>query len=185
MFINDVKVHLTVLQWFWEAIRGPQEIIPEYDFIHEDNFDWSILPVDILPVLWMCAPAFQQSHNCLANRLRPLLSIAGRPSSNLRNKLLDDLVVEGDLIMALGRWFLADQVTQFQKIAKQYVKDRRFVAMYIEPTRRHVLKSRNSVKRSGVQTSKGDKAAQIWLTFGGMFGLAAHPNVEGSVQKGI
>lgn len=62
MFINDGKVHLTVLRWFWEAIRGPQESISEYDFIYEKDYDWSILPVDILSILWVCVPAFRRSH---------------------------------------------------------------------------------------------------------------------------
>ncbi|KAG9032164.1 hypothetical protein FS837_002794 [Tulasnella sp. UAMH 9824] len=120
-FINDGKVHLAIIQWFWEAIRGPQEIIPEDNVFPDNNYDWGMLPVDTLFSICVVAQHLSSEH---------------------KRKLLHDLVVEGDLILALGRWFFTDQVTDLQvgackwfieEITKQYENDRKSIAVYIQP----------------------------------------------------
>ncbi|KAG8912435.1 hypothetical protein FRC00_004508, partial [Tulasnella sp. 408] len=148
-FINDGKVHLRILQWFWKSFRGPQEIPPEDKEVDHGNHDLTGQAADVLSVLWA-------------------------------KKLIYDLVVEGDFIMAIGHWFFIPQTNESQvaackgiteEIAELYGNDRQFVAVYIEPTWKQVFKSLKAAKRSGLRTWRGN-GAEIWLFFGERLGLA-------------
>ncbi|KAG8928657.1 hypothetical protein FRC01_005601 [Tulasnella sp. 417] len=157
-FINDGKLHLTILRWYWKAFRGPQEVPPEDVGTTHDHHDLTEMVKDILCVLWTIT-------RCL--------------SPDLRKKLVYDAVVEGDLVMVIGHWFFVAQTIDAQRltdeIAGQYGEDRRFVQVYIEPAWRHVFKSLNAAKRSGVQTWRGD-GAKVWLYFGEQLGLVPKEN---------
>ncbi|KAG9039676.1 hypothetical protein FS837_000938, partial [Tulasnella sp. UAMH 9824] len=132
-FINDGKIHLIIIQWFWKSFRGPQELPPEDKEVDHGNHDLTAQAADVLSVLWAIT-------SCL--------------SSDLRKKLIYDLVVEGDFIMAIGHWFFIPQTNESQlsackaiteEIAELYGNDRQFVAVYIEPTWKQVFKSLTAV----------------------------------------
>ncbi|KAG9040441.1 hypothetical protein FS837_000610 [Tulasnella sp. UAMH 9824] len=162
-FINDAKLHLTVIQWYWKSFRGPQEVPPEDKEIGRKDQDLTELPADVLTVLWSITHSF---------------------SPELRIKLIYDLVVEGDLVMVIGHWFFIPQTIDVQtaackliveEIAKQYGEDRQFVAAYIMPTWRHVFKSLDAAKRSGVQTWR-EEGPKTWLLIGERLGVVPKDN---------
>ncbi|KAG8912447.1 hypothetical protein FRC00_004492, partial [Tulasnella sp. 408] len=103
--------------------------------------------------------------------------------------ILRDLVIEGDMIMVLGHWYFAAPTNDMQdsacegfllELAEQYTRDERFVTVYIEPAWKHVFKTLNSAKRSGVPTWKGDTGIKIWRCFGESLGLVeeSHPGLQ-------
>lgn len=51
---------------------------------------------------------------CLTAWLTLLRSITRRLPSNLLNRILRDLVIEGDLIMALGHWYFVAPTNDMQ-----------------------------------------------------------------------
>lgn len=57
-FINEDKMHLTILQWFWKAFRGPQTVDPDDKMASDVQLDLSLLPADILSILWACVHTF-------------------------------------------------------------------------------------------------------------------------------
>ncbi|KAG8920732.1 hypothetical protein FRC00_009601, partial [Tulasnella sp. 408] len=161
--INGAKLHLTIIQWYWKSFRGPQEAPPEDKEVDYKDQDLTELPADVLTVLW---------------------SIIHSLSPELRKKLIYDSVVEGDLVMVIGHWFFIPQTIDPQiaacklvvdEITKQYSEDRQFVAAHIEPTWRHVFKSLDAAKRSGVQTWRGE-GAKTWLLIGERLGLVPKDN---------
>ncbi|KAG9040439.1 hypothetical protein FS837_000615 [Tulasnella sp. UAMH 9824] len=169
--ITEGKIHLTILQWFWKAFRGPEEVDPDDKMAGDVQLDLSLLPADLLSILW---------------------AIIHRVSSDLRTKLLNDLVLKGDLIMALGHWFLAAKTKQTlacegftTELARQYAKDQRFVTLYIEPAWKHVFQTLNSAKRSGVPIWKEDVGIDIWRCFGENLGLVAHNHPNESQVKAV
>ncbi|KIO27712.1 hypothetical protein M407DRAFT_23027 [Tulasnella calospora MUT 4182] len=171
-FIYEARVHLIILQWFWKSFRGPQEVHPEDKEVDHANHDLTKQLADVISVLW---------------------AITCHLSSDLRRRLIYDLVVEGDLVMAIGHWFFLAQTTDAQtsackgmtkEIAEHYGKDQQFVSVYIEPTWRHILKSLNSAERSGVQTWS-EAARQIWLFFGDTLGLVARNHPDESPARAV
>ncbi|KAG8946445.1 hypothetical protein FRC00_009567, partial [Tulasnella sp. 408] len=161
--INDAKLHLTIIRWYWKSFRGPQEVPPEDKEVGHKDQDLTELPADVLTVLW---------------------SITHFLSPELRKKLIYDSVVQGDLVMVIGHWFFIPQTIDPQiaacklvvdEITKQYGEDRQFVAAHIEPTWRHVFKALDAAKRSGVQTWRG-QGTKTWLLIGERLGLVPKDN---------
>ncbi|KAG8928658.1 hypothetical protein FRC01_005602 [Tulasnella sp. 417] len=162
-FINDGKLHLTILRWYWKAFRGPQEVPPEDVGSTHDHHDLTELSAGIICGLW---------------------SITHSLSPDLRKKLIYDAVVEGDLVILIGHWFLIPKNLDIQtagcknlmeEIVRHYGEDRQFVKVHVEPAWRHIFKSLNSAKRCGVQTWR-DEGAQAWLPFGERLGLTPKKN---------
>ncbi|KAG9040437.1 hypothetical protein FS837_000613 [Tulasnella sp. UAMH 9824] len=158
-FINEGKLHLTVLRWYWKTFRGPQENHPDDKEAGHTIHDLRLLPGDSLSMLW---------------------AITRRLSPNLLNKILRDLVIEGDLIMVIGHWYFAEPPFDMDdaafegfllELVKRCAGDQRFVTLYIPAAWKHVFKTLNSAMRSGVPTWEEDTGIKIWLCFGESLGL--------------
>ncbi|KAG9032163.1 hypothetical protein FS837_002793 [Tulasnella sp. UAMH 9824] len=106
-FINEGKLHLTVLRWYWRTFRGPQENHPDDKEAGDTIHDLRLLPGDSLAMLWASVP-LSLIFYYLTAWLTVLLSITRRLSPDLLNKILRDLVIEGDLIMVIGHWYFAE-----------------------------------------------------------------------------
>lgn len=57
-FINEGKVHLTILRWFWKTFGEPQESHPDDKEYDDGKHDLKLLPGDSLSCLWTCVPTF-------------------------------------------------------------------------------------------------------------------------------